>query len=54
MKSKCAVCGKEFKECDQLQAFLRCPEYPKGSWTWPVTVDAKFQERFERNSDNIK
>lgn len=53
-KSKCVVCGEEFKEGDILQAFLMSPDDPKGSWTTPVKVDVEFQARHERNGNNIK
>ncbi|MCK5613715.1 hypothetical protein KAR91_68255 [Candidatus Pacearchaeota archaeon] len=53
-KSKCIVCNKAFKEGDMLQAFLRCPEDPDGSWTAPIGVDRGYQERSERNNDTIR
>lgn len=42
---KCTVCNIAFKEGDQMQAFLRCPDDPEGNWTTPVDVDASFQKR---------
>ena len=53
MASKCVLCGEEFKEGDMLEAFLRSPDDPKGSWTTPVYVDAEFQARVESNKDKI-
>lgn len=47
--SCCVVCGEAFKEGDKLQAFLRCPEDPLGSWTKPYLVDKDYQKRSEEN-----
>jgi len=52
--SSCIVCGKKFKEGDYLQAFLRCPEDPNGSWTEPVLVDSEYQTRANAICDKIK
>ena len=52
--SKCIVCGSPFKKDDKLQAFLRCPDNPDGSWTTPVVVDSGFQSRFVAMNDSIK
>jgi len=52
--SKCIVCKKVFIEGELLQAFLRCPEDPNGSWTAPIKVDNGYQERSERNNDTIR
>jgi hypothetical protein len=52
--SKCVICNKEFVEGDLLQAFLRNPEDPAGSWTKPVEVDSEYQIRHARNQDKIQ
>ncbi len=54
MTSKCIVCREAFKEGDKVQAFLRCPDDPEGSWTRPIGVDAGFQARSKIVNDNIK
>ena len=54
MISKCIVCDEPFKEGDYLQAFLRCPEDPEGSWTLPALVDKEYQTRAKINIDKIK
>lgn len=53
-KSKCIVCRIAFIEGDELQAFLKCPEDPSGSWTTPILVDANYQKRSQVNNDSIK
>lgn len=52
--SFCIVCDKPFQQGDFLQAFLRCPEEPLGSWTTPALVDKLYQTRAAKNKDNIK
>lgn len=54
MTSKCVECGREFKPGEYLQAFLRSPEDPKGSWTEGVRVDEGYQERSLVNQDTIR
>lgn len=54
MKSRCVVCGVPFAAGDSLQAFLRNPERPEGSWTASVVVDPAFQNRCEVNKDNVR
>ena len=46
---KCMFCEQPFKPGDKLQAFLRSPDDPIGSWTDSVTVDEGFQKRHQRN-----
>lgn len=45
----CAVCECELKAGESMQAFLRCPEDPKGSWTKAVVVDADFKNRIREH-----
>jgi len=52
--SKCIVCNQDFKVGDYLQAFLRCPDDPKGSWTKPALVNENYQKRSLLNKDSIK
>ena len=52
--SRCCICNKPFKTGEYLQAFLRCPEDPKGSWTDPAMVDAEYQQRSQKVIDKIK
>lgn len=52
--SKCVVCKKPFRTGDTLQAFLRCPDDPNGSWTTTVVVDEDFQKRFLSEGDLIQ
>ena len=59
MTDRCMVCRKPFKTGDLLQAFLRCPEEPQGSWTDPAVVDSEYQERAAKHKaagsgDNAK
>jgi len=51
--SYCICCAKPFKEGELLQAFLRCPEDPNGSWTAPVEVDKDYQARSVKCMDKI-
>lgn len=54
LMSHCVVCNEPFEEGDLLQAFLACPDDPKGSWTKLVTVDSEFQNRHAANKDKVK
>lgn len=51
---KCIVCNQPFKPGDRLQAFLRCPEEPDGSWTNAVEVDSGFQDRVKQVGGAVK
>jgi hypothetical protein len=42
-------CDKPFVEGDYMQAFLRSPDDPTGSWSKPSKVDAGFQARVYKN-----
>jgi hypothetical protein len=52
--SCCVYCNEPFKEGDSLQAFLRCPEDPDGSWAEPVVVDKEYQARSDKVRDKIR
>lgn len=53
-EARCMVCKRVLKTGERMQAFLRCPNDPSGSWTKPVVVDPGFQERHMGNRDGIK
>ena len=53
-ESSCILCDIPFVSGDMLQAFLRCPEEPGGSWTLPVRIDSEYQDRHCVNNDKIK
>jgi len=52
--SSCIVCGKAFKAGDHLQAFLRSPDDPRGSWAKAVLVDKGYQSRVKIINDRVK
>lgn len=54
VNNKCIVCGDEFNVGDYIQAFLRSPDDPSGSFCAPVIVDPKFHDRIIENKDTVK
>lgn len=50
----CIVCGKPFKSGDFLQAFLRSPDDPVGSWGPVVEAGDQFQTRAAINCDKVR